>query len=71
MSNPTQKTGVVAGKTLWTTSGGSSAYAKIDTPPNLGELVTAVAKDAQALADARVKPYRTPVTNDTLRAPVE
>lgn len=70
MSDATKTTPVIA-RTLWTSSGGESPYATLRTPANLNELVTEVAKDARAICDARVKPYRTPVTSDTLRAPVE
>ena len=61
----------VDGKTLWTNSGGASPFAKLHTPSNLKELARRVAEDARAESDARVKPYRTPVTNDTLRSPVK
>jgi hypothetical protein len=59
------------GETLWTCSGGSSPFERLDTPANLTELAVEVAKAAQAASDERVKPYRTPVTPDTLRAPAE
>ena len=59
------------GETLWTRSGGSSPFEQLDTPANLSELAVEVAKTAQAASDERVKPYRTPVTPDTLRAPAE
>jgi len=59
------------GKTLWTSSGGSSPFMTLDTPDNLAELVIEAGKTAQEVSDERVKPYRTPITPDTLRAPVD
>jgi hypothetical protein len=59
------------GETLWTCSSGTSPFEQLDTPSNLTELAVEVAKAAQAASDERVKPYRTPVTPDTLRAPAE
>ena len=43
----------------------------LDMPDNLAGLVVEVAKTAQAVSDERVKPYRTAITPDTLRAPVD
>lgn len=54
------------GKTLWTTSAGSSAYDNLTLPANLPELVKQGAQAAQAASDDRVKPYRTPVTPETM-----
>ncbi|HEX4422497.1 MAG TPA: hypothetical protein VH165_31500 [Kofleriaceae bacterium] len=59
------------GKTLWTRSRGSSLFEQLDTPDNLTELAEEVAESARAASDERVKPYRTPVTPDSLRAPAE
>ena len=62
------------GETLWTrktSNMGSSRFEHLDTPDNLTELAVEIAKSARAASDERVKPYRTPVTPDTLRAPAE
>jgi hypothetical protein len=62
------------GETLWTRKTGktgSSRFEHLDTPDNLSELAVEIAKSARAASDERVKPYRTPVTPDTLRAPAE
>ena len=59
------------GKTLWTRSRGSSTFEHLDTPDNLSELAEEVAESARAASNERVKPYRTPVTPDSLRAPAE
>jgi hypothetical protein len=60
-----------AGGTLWTSIGGASSFAHLDPPANLAELAIEVAKTSHAASEARVRPYRTPVTPDTLRAPAE
>ncbi len=59
------------GRTLWTRTRGSSMFEHLDTPDNLSELAEEVAESARAASNERVKPYRTPVTPDTLRAPAE
>jgi len=59
------------GATLWTSNGGVSHFAYLDPPDNLAELAVEVAKTASAASEERVRPYRTPVTPDTLRAPAE
>lgn len=70
MSDAYSKLTAATGQTLWTNSGGSSPFTTLDTPDNLVELVVEVAKTAQAVSDERVKPYRTAITQDTLRVPV-
>ncbi len=59
------------GRTLWTRTRGSSTFEHLDTPDNLSQLAEEVAESARAASHERVKPYRTPVTPDTLRAPAE
>jgi len=70
MSDAFSKLTTATGQTLWTSCGGSSPFTTLDTPDNLIELVVEVAKTAQAVSDERVKPYRTPITQDTLRVAV-
>jgi hypothetical protein len=43
----------------------------LQPPDNVTELVARASQGAAALVDARVRAYRTPVTLDTLRSPVE
>lgn len=59
------------GETLWTSNVRASEFAHLDPPDNLAELAVEVAKTASAASEERVRPYRTPVTPDTLRAPAE
>jgi hypothetical protein len=46
-------------------------FEHLATPDNLSELAEEVAESARAASNERVKPYRTPVTPDSLRAPAE
>lgn len=54
-------------KTLWTSTVGSSAIARMEIPVDLSELIFKLSRDASFHSEARVKAYRTPVTADTLR----
>lgn len=66
-----EKATTEGGQTLWTNSRGGSTFEKLVTPSNLTELALKVAAEGQSNTEERVKAYQTPITTDTLRAPVK
>ena len=58
------------GLTLWNTPAGESSLSHLTAPANLAEIVDEGGAEARRAAEARVKPYQTPVTIDVLRSPV-
>lgn len=59
-----------AGKTLWTASaGGPTSIGDLAPPTNLADLARTAAEEAEREAEVRLRPYRTPVTTETLRTP--
>jgi hypothetical protein len=61
---------VTLGRTLWTTPAGLAPVFQLPLPANLEELAANLAMDLVSALDERTKPYRTPVTAETLRTPV-
>lgn len=66
MTNPKDQGG---GQTVWNASAGATSFVGLASP-DLTELAKKVSEEVQGDVKERVRPYQTPVTMETLRAPV-
>lgn len=59
-----------SGQTVWNAPAGAAASYVELAPANLNELARKVSEEVRGDVEVRVRPYQTPVTMETLRAPV-